>query len=365
MSKHSPANERIKRKYFDHLRHARGLSEASIDTVAQALSLFEAYTKARDFKRFHIEQAKSFKRDLAARVSERTQAPLSKATIHSTLMALKAFWQWLSREPGYRHLSYSDAEYFNLTAGEVRVATARRGERVPSIEQILHVLRTMPAESAVELRDRALIAFTLLTGARDRAIASMRLKHVDLHKGCVFQDAREVRTKFSKSFTSTFFPVGDDVREIVVDWVRYLEREMLWGPDDPLFPSTTIELGPERRFQASGLARKPWSNADPIRRIFKHSFEAAGLPYFNPHSFRKTLAVLGERCARTPEEFKAWSQNLGHEGVLTTFTSYGQVPAERQVEIIRSLGRPKREPSAKRAALLRQLLEELDGEQAI
>jgi hypothetical protein len=51
--------------------------------------------------------------------------------------------------------------------------------------------------------------------------------------------------------------------------------------------------------------------------------------------------------------------------VLTTFTSYGQVPAERQVEIIRSLGRPKREPSAKRAALLRQLVEELDGEQAI
>lgn len=31
----------------------------------------------------------------------------------------------------------------------------------------------------IELRDRALIAFTLLTGARDRAIASMKLKHVD------------------------------------------------------------------------------------------------------------------------------------------------------------------------------------------
>ena len=77
MSKHNPANERIKRRYFDHLRHARGLSEASIDPVAQALTLFETHTKVRDFKRFHIEQPKSFKRVLATRVSERTGKPLS------------------------------------------------------------------------------------------------------------------------------------------------------------------------------------------------------------------------------------------------------------------------------------------------
>jgi len=35
-------------------------------------------------------------------------------------------------------------------------------------------------ENGIECRNRALIAFTLLTGARDSAIASMKLKHVDL-----------------------------------------------------------------------------------------------------------------------------------------------------------------------------------------
>jgi hypothetical protein len=49
------------------------------------------------------------------------------------------------------------------------------------------------------------------------------------------------------------------------------------------------------------------------------------------------LAGLGEKVCRTPEEFKAWSQNMGHEGVLTTFTSYGEVSRERQARIIRSL----------------------------
>ena len=37
----------------------------------------------------------------------------------------------------------------------------------------------------------------------------------------------------------------------------------------------------------------------------------------------------------SPEQMKAWSQNLGHTDVLTTFTSYGTVPAARQGELIR------------------------------
>ncbi len=36
----------------------------------------------------------------------------------------------------------------------------------------------------------------------------MRLKHVNLDARCVFQDARDVKTKFSKTFTTYFFPVG-------------------------------------------------------------------------------------------------------------------------------------------------------------
>ena len=40
-------------------------------------------------------------------------------------------------------------------------------------------------------------------------------------------------------------------------------------------------------------------------------------------------------------DFKAWSQNLGHEEVLTTFTSYGSVGSRRQGEIIRELANPQ------------------------
>jgi hypothetical protein len=79
-----------------------------------------------------------------------------------------------------------------------------------------------------------------------------------------------------------------------------------------------------------------------IRQIFRAAFEQAGLRYFHPHSFRKTLARLGENLASTPEQFQAWSQNLGHEKVMTTLTSYGSVARHRQADIMRELRSPRK-----------------------
>jgi len=150
----------------------------------------------------------------------------------------------------------------------------------------------MPTTTDIESRDKALIAFTYLTGARDGALASLRLKHVDITGSRVIQDGREVDTKFSKTFITWFFPVGDDIVRVVAEWLDYLVGEKLFGPNDPLFPATRVEVGAERQFHAAGLDRRHSSSAAPIRKIFKAAFEAAGLPYFNPHSFRNTLVPL-------------------------------------------------------------------------
>ena len=283
MKTNNAENEKFKRRYFSFLKEAKRHSEQSVDAAAKALSRFEQFTKMRSFKQFHIEQAIAFKRFLAEQVNQRTGEQLSKATIHSTLKALRNFFHWLAGQPGFRsRLSYGDAEYFNLSEKDVRIAQARREPRVPTLEQIKHVLSAMPCGSEIERRDKALVAFTLLTGARDRAIASLKLKHVDLGRGCVHQDARDVQTKFSKTFTTYFFPVGDEVRSIVHDWVVYLLREKLWGLDDPLFPGTQMGLNEDLKFQVVGIDRKHWGDAGPIRRIFKEALVRAGYPLFQP-----------------------------------------------------------------------------------
>jgi site-specific recombinase XerD len=211
MTNHNPANERIKRQYFAYLAEAQGYSEQSIDAVAKAIDRFEVYTRHKDFKGFHIEQARAFKRDLSEQRG-RSGDPLSKATLYATLTALKRFFIWLAGQPGYKsRITYADAEYFNLSAKETRIAKATRPERVPTLEQIRHVIQSMPATTDIERRDRALIAFTILTGARDGAVASFKLRHIDVSKassirtrGTFRQSSRNHSSRRSSRWATTF-----------------------------------------------------------------------------------------------------------------------------------------------------------------
>jgi hypothetical protein len=87
------------------------------------------------------------------------------------------FFIWLAGQPRYKSwISYSDAEYFDLSAEEIR--SRRPTAQVPSVEQIRHVIRTIPARrrSVTGL----LIAFTGLASERDRPIASLKVKHIDI-----------------------------------------------------------------------------------------------------------------------------------------------------------------------------------------
>lgn len=347
MKKYNAKNTRITREYYIFLKEAKRQNESSIDAVAKAISRFDEYNKYKDFKGFHYQQAIGFKNQLMKQKNKVTDKPLSKATLNSTLRHLKGFFQWLAMQSGYKSkINYSDAEYFNLSEKDTRIANAKRTKPPATMEQITHVLSVMPTSNSIELRNRALIAFTLLTGARDSAIASLKLKHIDLVNNNVFQDARDVNTKFSKTFTTYFFPVGEQPLVILRDWVAYLKTELLFGLDDPLFPRTKLSSGADRKFAACGLTHEHWTTGKPIASIFKQAFKRAELPYFNPHSFRHTLARLGEQLCQTPEEFKAWSQNLGHEGVLTTLYNYGTVEDYRQAELIKKLSQPRESQSA-------------------
>ena len=152
-----------------------------------------------------------------------------------------------------------------------------------------------------------------------------------------------MRTKFSKQIFTFLFPVGDDIQAIALDWIRELKEDKLYGLNDPVFSRTKLGHDGNQSFAAQGLEPQCWTTAAPIRQIFKEAFEGAGLPYFHPHLFRHTLSHLGQESCRTPEQFKAWSQNLGHDNPLTTFTRYGKIDPYRQGEVIKGLSQQQPE----------------------
>lgn len=324
------ANERLKHRYVAYLRGARQLGEHSIDQILAALNRFEDYTRRKAFADFRVEQASGFKKHLASLNARAGNRRLSKATITSTLHVMRDFVIWLSEQKGFRNrLVRTDADYFRPSRRDEAIARAFRPMLVPTVEQIRAMITGMPTASPVDRRNRALVAVTIVTGARDDATASLRLKHLDLDERRLFQDAREVRTKFRKTFPTWFFPVGEDFVAVVADWKRELEQVHSFSADDPLFPQTEVAFGPSGEMLPRRLKRECWANADPIRKVFKEASKAAGLPHFRPHSFRHTLAQLGSHLCQTPAEYKAWSQNLGHDGAMVTLTSYGTLPAIR------------------------------------
>lgn len=184
MAKLNPQNERLKRDYLRFLRDARGKSEATLDGVRKALARFEDYTGGRDFKQFRREQAIGFKERLSATEGHRSGLPLSPSTKSGTLAALKEFFTWLAWQPGYKSkIHVPDIEYFTMSMKDTATAKAVKLRDFPSLEQIRATIIAMPVGTVLERRNRALITFTALTGMRDRAIASVSLRHVDLAAG--------------------------------------------------------------------------------------------------------------------------------------------------------------------------------------
>ena len=337
MRKCCEENERIKRQYLSYLKYAKGQDEKSLDKAAAAILKYEQSTGFKPFKKFHIEQATKFRTCLENSRNRRTKKPLSLATIDGTLRLVKAFFHWLAGQPGYKsRVSYPDCEYFNNNSKNARIAHTRRDIPYPSMEMTLRAFQAMPKETDIEKRDKAVFALLMITGARDGAAASLRLKHVNLDEAYIVQDARDVKTKNAKTFTTWFFPVDPVYHEFFSRWVEYLRDQCLFGPEDPLLPKPLRELV-DGKFFHEKLSREPYANAAKIRTIIRNAFAMVQLPEFTPHSFRKTLWLYGDEVCDTMEQRKAWSLNLGHERLTTSVSAYMPVSQQRQGELIKGL----------------------------
>jgi site-specific recombinase XerD len=242
MIKCNPDNEIIKRAYFEYQKEANKKSPSTIDNIRKAISRYELYTKYQGFESFNRHKVIAFKKAFTQAKSSLGDDYLSKSNILSTVRHLQDFFKWLSREKGYKRLDVREIAYFNPYDNEIRIAHAKKRRIAPSLEQIKAVINSMPSGNDIELRNKALIAFTILSGMRDSALASLKLKNIKLDEKLVEQLPPEVKTKFGKTIYTYFFPVGEDIEQIVVDWVNYLNKTKLFNPDNPVFPKNKANI---------------------------------------------------------------------------------------------------------------------------
>lgn len=154
------------------------------------------------------------------------------------------------------------------------------------------------------------------------------MKHIDCEAETAVQDAREMRAKNGKSFIIRWFPVPDEIRQIVLRWKHELESEG-FDREDALFPDSKYltapktDAGPIPTLYATGA----------VNRAFRIASNGLGQSY-SPHSVRHCLKALGDQLCTRAEERKAWSLNLGHESMVITDTHYGKMTDANRMQIL-------------------------------
>jgi integrase len=341
--KKSFQNEVVKKKFFNYLKEVKGFSKDSVDTYENAILLWQTCTANKDFLSFGKQQSRAFKSWIENRTNTKNER-LSLTYIYNVFRRLKGFFEWLSMQPNYKSKVHKDdIEYLSLSKKDTRMALQPNKRNIPSMDEVTKVIESIKIMSDIDRRDRALICFTLLTGARISAIYSLPMKAFDEETLTVDQNPKfGVKTKFSKHITTTFFPI--DYSQAVtyfIDWYKYLKQSKQFTANDPIFPMTKIENGEKNiSYHNTGEIEKLfWQSSNSAREIFKKRFLDAGVPYYHPHTFRHLVVKEFAKTRLTEEEKKAISQNLGHENTGTTFGSYGygHIEEDRQVDIVKKI----------------------------
>lgn len=340
MPEYNPLNESIKKQYEESLLHGRGRDGKTVRAVWSDINLYETFTQHADFKTFDQEQAMAFKAWLEKQINKNGEL-LSLSTVRSTLNNLREFFLWLTIHPKYiGKVDGRAVPYLRLSENANRAARATREKSPPTLAQLETTLRAMPDKMDVEKRNKAMFAFVIITCVRNEALITLKMKDVDAKKKTVWQDPRHVKTKRRKGIITGFvravMPYADDT---AMEWLNFATGKLNLKPNDPLFPKTLIAPNQETgAFEVQGLSREHWANTQPVREIFKDAFKVANVPYFNPHLFRKTVCQWAlANC--TQYEFKALSQNFGHDQAMTTYNAYGNLRENQQLEAIANIGK--------------------------
>lgn len=225
---------------------------------------------------------------------------LGKASVARSLSAVRSWFQWMAK-----------AGYVGSNPAAL-VATPklpRHLPRVPSIEQMNHLVENAETDAAWPSRDR--VIFELLYGCGIRNAELVGLNVADVHWG---QELILVRGKGRKQ---RYVPLGDAAAEAIRAYL----------------PSRAARVGGKAvealilNLQMKGTGRLTTRS---VGRIVKQISLAKGLPAeIHPHTLRH---AFGTHMLEEGADLRAIQELLGHERLATT-QRYTQLTANQVTQV--------------------------------
>lgn len=302
-----------------------------------AIRDFERFTGGKPFERITAADVAIWRTEVIRRAGAyREDRGISRSSARHRASHLRRFFEWLAKQPAHKHLD-GISGYFQLPRKFHAGPELSAAKVYPTIDEALEMLNSLPRRTLKDRRDRAIFAMAFVAGLRESALITLRVRHVDVVLKRVHHDGRDLNAKNGKSFEIDWFPRSEPFQAVLLDWINEVHSFGI-SENDALFPDI-------RKIAGRDIARQGRSSIDPMRTagavdaVFAQARK--GRQHYTPHSARHTLAALGDKICRTPEQRKAWSLNLGHSSEAVTWAHYGRVDDARKAAIFAEFGQIK------------------------
>lgn len=254
----TPAEELVA-AYALHLRNQQGLASATIERYANVAQQFlerHLGTSAVDLRRVGVTDIIDFVRCGASHL----QPPALKCVVN----AMRSF---------LRYGQYRGDVDCAVVAAVPAVATWTTTPSLPRAISAEHAQRAIDScdlDTAVGLRDRAILLILARLGLRANEVVTLQLEDCDWERG-------HLRTR-GKGGRESLLPMTDDVGRAIA---AYLERGRPACDDRHLFLRSTAPI--------RGFAH----NSDAVGSVVRYALARAGVdaPHRGSHQFRHALAV--------------------------------------------------------------------------
>lgn len=323
-SRLNPANEEIKQDYRFYLKHQRDfkLNNDSIKDKMSKIDKYDEFFNYADFMSFDTNKGVKYYDYLIERFE---QNQIEMTTVLSYLMTIKEFlyWYFSNHKCKARKKLLESLVTLEPKAEHKRLAQRLEYVEYPTQEEFEQII-SFPEKTILDKRDKAILAFLYVSGARINAVATATIKSFDEKKMIFFQDPLEgVKTKYSKHIISILLEFDKKYYEIIRNWISFLKAEHGFKDGDPLFPVV------------KDVVKKNFMNGEgDYRKMIAKRCRDVSLPEYHPHAFRHAHIYKALSYVSNGWQFRALSQNVGHESMMTILEKYAKMKPEEYMRVL-------------------------------
>jgi integrase/recombinase XerC len=295
-----PQPLRLAEEFLAMLAHERTASPHTLRAYQREVGNFAEYLVAQNGKQADVRGVDHLL--IRGYLGELYGRGLAKASVARSLSAVRSWFQWMAKAG---HVSSNPAAL---------VATPKLPKhlpRVPSIEQMNHLVDTAAAETVAAWPERDRVIFELLYGCGIRNAELVGLNVEDVHW------AREVILVRGKGRKQRYVPLGDAAAEAIRAYLPSRALRLAAKAPDALILN----------LQRKGSGRLTTRS---VGRIVKQISMAQGLPAeIHPHTLRH---AFGTHMLEEGADLRAIQELLGHERLSTT-QRYTQLTAGQVTQV--------------------------------